>query len=197
MSPLVKKAFIVKSLTGSDVVSLAWQCCEDGGVQSHSAAAAVIVTVSLRLRLRLRLEGGQRPGRAAQPARPQSRRSRGQGCTCCRRRRWGLTASKGDRLEAVGGGGLPGGPDPPLSQTHLDQQPGRAGVPAGPQRGKRPPAELEGFPTGDGHLLGVSPRWLRSSPAVHMTLMQRWRHDGEVHTHTHTHWAITYIFLLL
>ena len=198
LSHVVKRAFIVNSLTGSDVASLrlAWQWCEDGGVQSHSAAAAaVIVTGSLRLRLRPRLEGGQRPGRAAQPAGHQSRRSPGEGCTCrgccCRCRRWGLTASKGDRLEAVGGGGLPGGPDPPLPQTHLDQQPGRPGVPAGPQRGKRPAAGLEGVRTGPG-------LWWGCAGCVAPKL---WTHTGcqrdtdgganictcsSLHTHSHT-----------
>lgn len=91
----------------------------------------------MRLWVRLRVEDCQWTGRAAQSTRPQSRRASSQRCTCTRRRRWGLTASKGDRLEAVGGGGLQGGPDPALPQTHLDQQPGRAGVPAGPQRGKK------------------------------------------------------------
>lgn len=142
------------------VLGLAWQCCEDGGVQSRSAAAAVVVRMPLQFRLRPRLEGCQRPGRASQPGRPQTRWSAGEGCTCSRSR-WGLTASKGDRLEAVGGGGLPGGPDPPLSQAHLDQQPGSAGVSAGPQRGRRPlHGKLFGFRWGDGHLLGVSPQWV-------------------------------------
>lgn len=117
---------------------LAWQLCEDGGTQSlPAAAAAVVLRLSLRLRLRLRREGGERSGWAAQPTRPQGRRPAGQECTCCRCR-WGLPASKGDRLEAGGGGGLSGGPDPPLSQAYIQQQPGRYGMPARPQRGKWP-----------------------------------------------------------
>jgi len=104
---------------------------EDGGVWTCSAAPAG----ALHLRLDLLCSGGQTSARRRRYPRGHQRESpepRG-GCE-------GRGRSAGGpqelRLEAGGGGGLSGGREQDLPQTLLEQQPGRARVPAGPQRRK-------------------------------------------------------------